>query len=899
MTDESVGGKFSKLKSIRSAGFLVPPFFVTTVEFYNVHFQKFLRTQHDFFSQVNWTNLEEVKRLSDLITQQLIDVSIAPEHSEELFQLHSKWIPKSQLCAVRSCMISQETAHGEDSASNPFAGISETFLCVEREQLLDRVRRCLASGYTLEALLYRHGQGIPQGGFAVSVAVQAMVSSTRSFVAFDCNPNTGEKETLIVAGFGLGEGVVQEKVPVDHFVVRGTSIHSEISEKESQILRRTDGSLGIESVSRALSSKPVCTPSELFAIRDAASVLSSLFEAPQDIEGAFDSSGALSILQSRPISFDFERVRLWSSANVSESFPGVSSPLTFTFAQKFYRELNYDFYRKCGVTSKVLQSAVPTFDRLLGYLNGRIFHCITHFHKMTKINPLFALFKGEFDRLVAELDRSYHSPLFETERRSRLDSILHSVSFSKVLLKSLFWLIALPRSFATFENWWQVRLAQDKSFARREKQSILLVSRYLELWKEVEFRWGITLINYQFMILFHMLTESCLKTFALDPKLMSGLLCGGPQLKGVEVVLSAVHLAELAEKEGQRESFFQGSSQEVYRDIKSGRLGPKISCAFETHLELYGARGLQELKLEVPNLSDTPWVLVEIVKNYLASGVSAQDLSQGEAQLARETREKLKQSTPGVLGQFKRTLVLFLSRQLRATLVRRELGRYMRSELFALGKIFFQGLAKDLCQQGILREPEDIFCLTQSEVFGLVEGTSPAFAIGEVIQLRKQSLKCFENLSSAELPKEFSTSGIVSTQLPKSESLASPKGDTGSQRAFFKETGRAQGLGSSFGRIVGRVRIVHEASLSLKLSKTDILVAKETDPGWLFLMLQAGGIVVERGSVLSHTAITGRKFGIPTVVGLAGVTEWLQEGSLIQIDGATGEVFQQNEEPSS
>jgi pyruvate,water dikinase len=70
----------------------------------------------------------------------------------------------------------------------------------------------------------------------------------------------------------------------------------------------------------------------------------------------------------------------------------------------------------------------------------------------------------------------------------------------------------------------------------------------------------------------------------------------------------------------------------------------------------------------------------------------------------------------------------------------------------------------------------------------------------------------------------------------------------------------------------------------------DILVAEMTDPGWVFLMMSARGVIVERGSILSHTAIIGRELGIPTITGLAGATERIVDGELIAMDGATGVV---------
>ena len=50
------------------------------------------------------------------------------------------------------------------------------------------------------------------------------------------------------------------------------------------------------------------------------------------------------------------------------------------------------------------------------------------------------------------------------------------------------------------------------------------------------------------------------------------------------------------------------------------------------------------------------------------------------------------------------------------------------------------------------------------------------------------------------------------------------------------------------------------------------------------------GILVERGSVLSHSAIVAREMGIPTIVGITGLTERLRSGQRIKMDGRTGTI---------
>jgi pyruvate,water dikinase len=70
----------------------------------------------------------------------------------------------------------------------------------------------------------------------------------------------------------------------------------------------------------------------------------------------------------------------------------------------------------------------------------------------------------------------------------------------------------------------------------------------------------------------------------------------------------------------------------------------------------------------------------------------------------------------------------------------------------------------------------------------------------------------------------------------------------------------------------------------------DILVAERTDPGWVFLFPSASGILVERGSPLSHSAIVAREMGKPIVVNLPGLTARLHTGDEVEMDGGQGVV---------
>ena len=56
------------------------------------------------------------------------------------------------------------------------------------------------------------------------------------------------------------------------------------------------------------------------------------------------------------------------------------------------------------------------------------------------------------------------------------------------------------------------------------------------------------------------------------------------------------------------------------------------------------------------------------------------------------------------------------------------------------------------------------------------------------------------------------------------------------------------------------------------------------------LFPSSSGILVERGSLLSHSAIVSRELGIPAVVGITNLINTVETGDLVRLDGTTGEV---------
>jgi len=91
----------------------------------------------------------------------------------------------------------------------------------------------------------------------------------------------------------------------------------------------------------------------------------------------------------------------------------------------------------------------------------------------------------------------------------------------------------------------------------------------------------------------------------------------------------------------------------------------------------------------------------------------------------------------------------------------------------------------------------------------------------------------------------------------------------------------------SAGIVEGIVRVIHDPQAE-KLNPGEILVAPFTDPGWTPLFINAGGLIMEVGGIMTHGSVVAREYGIPAIVGVREATEKLQSGQRVRIDGNRG-----------
>ncbi|MBD2034924.1 hypothetical protein H6F76_07755 [Leptolyngbya sp. FACHB-321] len=99
------------------------------------------------------------------------------------------------------------------------------------------------------------------------------------------------------------------------------------------------------------------------------------------------------------------------------------------------------------------------------------------------------------------------------------------------------------------------------------------------------------------------------------------------------------------------------------------------------------------------------------------------------------------------------------------------------------------------------------------------------------------------------------------------------------------------GLAAAPGQVIGKARVIALGEAIDTLMPGTILIAEMLPPHWLLSIKQAAGLVLEQGSMTSHSAIIAREVGVPAVLAATHATQQIQTGELILVDGDRGNVY--------
>jgi pyruvate,water dikinase len=308
----TVGGKGASLGELVRAGIRVPPGCVVTTAAFEqflagVDRQGSIRRQieqlaADDIASCTSAGAEARARLEGATLPEDLQAEIS-DHYQEL-HTHAAASGGSEPVAIRS------SATSEDSADASFAGLQDTYLWVRGvDSVIEHVRKCWASLYAVESVMYRRRLKLPEQGLAMAVVIQRMIDSRCSGVMFTRSPNTGDRSVVVVeANWGLGSAIVSGEVTPDKYVVgkvTGEIISRTVSQK-MRMHRPNRGGAGVldEEVPVDRQNAPCLSDDELHALVAIAKQVERHYGCPQDIEWAIardlPPGENVFLLQSRP-----------------------------------------------------------------------------------------------------------------------------------------------------------------------------------------------------------------------------------------------------------------------------------------------------------------------------------------------------------------------------------------------------------------------------------------------------------------------------------------------------------------------------------------------------------------------------------------------------------------------
>ncbi len=311
------GGKGSNLGEIYNAKFPVPQAFVVTTDSFFLFLKETKLEQpiKDILETINVDETKELQEKSKKIRNMISGAKI-PEKLESkileaydhlninLRELETSPGALSILKSAREPIFVsvRSSATAEDLGSASFAGQQDSFINVKgNDELLQRVKDCLASIFTARSIYYRKKKGF-NGIVGIAAIVQKMINSDKSGVMFSENPISGDKDILIEAVFGEGEGIVSGAIKPDHYsLTRDFEIVENIvANKKTAIVRTSGGETKTITLTPEKSKEQVLKTYELKQLAEIAIKLEEHYNAPQDIEFAIEND-SIYIVQTRPV----------------------------------------------------------------------------------------------------------------------------------------------------------------------------------------------------------------------------------------------------------------------------------------------------------------------------------------------------------------------------------------------------------------------------------------------------------------------------------------------------------------------------------------------------------------------------------------------------------------------
>ena len=745
--------------------------------------------------------------------------------------------------AVRSSGVDED---GADAAQS---GQFDTLLNVAPADVRDAIAAVWRSGFSDSLAAYRRARGLSDVPQPPAVVIQRMVAATAAGVAFTADPVSGDPNVVVISAVqGLGDRLVSGEEDGETWQVRSGRITAPAD--------------------------PVLTPGQARDVADLARRAEAHYGRPQDVEWAFEGP-RLYLLQSRPITtlpaHDPDAIGIWDNSNIVESYPGVVSPFTFTLARRIYGHVYRAFSAMMGVSPEAIADQRATFDTMLGRVHGRVYYNLLAWYRALSLFPGFKANRAFMEQMmgVGEPLPAALVHRIAPDDHSGLDRLLDRLKLVGVLARLVIYNFLLPGVIKRFYS--RLNLALAESDADIEGLSATqLAARYRMLETRLLERWDAPLIN-DFL---------CMIAFGVSRKVMEawagdeGLTLHSDIMIGQGDIVSA----EPARRIRAMGDVVRGNAALIERlaagDVAAVRAHDRLAPLFDDYIARFGDRCTEELKLESVTLHEDPRQLLSAV----AAAGRAEPRVDRPTDLTEQTDLRLRALFAG--RPVKRRVAGGLTAWAKTRVRDRENLRFERTRLFGRVRRIVRASGCRLVEAGLLDAENDIFLLTVEEWLGAVEGGVPDRGLKTLVELRRAEQTA--DMARADPPERLTIRGGFLIGLSSAEAAAVIDDEDPSG---LVRTGQP----CCAGIVTARVRVVADPRVEA-LEAGEILVARHTDPGWIAIFANASGVIAERGSLLSHSAIVAREMGVPCVVALKNVTSWLKTGDLVRLDGGTGRV---------
>ena len=813
----------------------------------------------------------------------LVLTSDALQHSE---------IDIAPLVAIMAAgpVIVRSSAIGEDSDEASFAGQLESVANVTTElDLRNAIARVCASQHAERVVAYQRLRNKPLAG--MGIVIQRQVHAVVSGVLFTESPmNPGEM--LLEHCAGLGEALVQGAVDPGRIVISRNDVRrwKRIAEAEGDI---------------------VITSEEIGTLARLALQIEQTFDQPQDIEWTIDTAGRLWIVQSRPITHprgvrrtldtgsrtpapghrlpDTGHRNVWSNANVAENFPDPICPLLYSFARVGYYHYFRNLGRAFGISRKRLDGMEPALKCIIGVHGARMYYNLSSIHAVLRSAPFGDLLATSFNQFVGSEDTA-------TEPVGAAYRVRQALELAWIAAKTAWQYASVTRRVEVFERTVDAYAAATHPDRLRDKPLRQLLDDFRGFLDIRYHRWtNASLADAASMVCYGLLQQLLARAFPGHDQhaLHNTLLKALPDLVSGIPSLKLWELSTMIREDRDLRVLVEHAAPEVVAD--EVRTNPQFHAfrrAFDQFLEQWGFRCSSELMLTSPSFQEEPTRVMALLKGYVAID------GESPAELLRRQAAERERETAAVLGMLRRRSVVqwLVTRTIlqwtQRSIQLRERARLKQALLYSRLRRVALAMGDRFVTAGRLQRPEDVFLLTAEELELLAAG-------GEMFPNHVPSLVALRRSAHAEVSAttpadsfELPAGQYLDPNAPRTENREPGTGNrepgTAAAPAANPEGAVCVGVAACGGTSTAAAAVLHDIAEADRLRAGDILVTRQTDPGWGPIFPLVSGLVIERGGMLSHGAIIAREFGIPSVVGVKEATRLIAHGSRITVDGNRG-----------